>query len=323
MFYDVSADYKQKGESMTIPPFMRDFLNQLQEGAYILNQNRTILFWNTAAEKITGFAASEVVGKSCKDNILRHIDENGTNLCELGCPMVQILQGQSFIEANVFLHHKKGYRLPVHIKGILFPSTLFPSSSRPTEIYAIELFSPLWQGFFIDTEDLLKMALQDPLTETLNRRGLESLFYSRLQEMISFKKTIGLLFIDIDNFKQFNDTYGHETGDKILFNTASTLKHTLRPFDLLCRWGGEEFIVIVFLDNPAPLHAVAERYRQLIASQFIEQEGKLITITASIGATTVSPPESLESAIQRADHLMYQAKRSGKNKVICEIREGE
>lgn len=308
---------------MSIPPFIKDFLNHLSEGAYILDKNRTILFWNLAAQKITGFLAEEVTGKSCRDNILRHVDENGTNLCEMGCPILQILQGESFIEANVFLHHKKGYRLPVHLKGILFSSSLLSSSSHLTEIYAIELFTPLWQGFSIDTEDLIKMALQDPLTETLNRRGLESLFYSRLQEMLTFKKVIGLLFIDIDNFKHINDTYGHEVGDKVLFNTASTLKHTLRPFDLLCRWGGEEFVIVIFLDKSEYLKNVAERYRKLIASQFIEKDNTIITITASIGATLISPPESLESAIKRADDLMYQAKHSEKNKVMYEIIEAE
>ncbi|MFN4216217.1 MAG: diguanylate cyclase [Brevinematales bacterium] len=307
---------------MIIPPVIKDLLNHLTEGVYILDKNRTILFWNAAAEKITGFTGEEVIGKSCQDNILRHVDESGTSLCERECPMIQILQGKPLIEANVFLHHKQGYRLPVHIKGVLFSSSLF-SSSYPTEIYAIELFSPLWQGFFIDTEDLMKMALYDPLTETLNRRGLDNLFYARLHEMLTFKKNIGLLFIDIDNFKHINDTYGHEIGDRILFNTARSLKHTLRPFDLLCRWGGEEFIAVLFLDRAIHLQTVAERYRQLIASQFIEYEGKVITITASIGATIISPPESLENAIQRADQLMYQAKHLGKNKVIYDIREGE
>ncbi|MCX7882844.1 MAG: sensor domain-containing diguanylate cyclase [Brevinematales bacterium] len=306
---------------MIIPPFLREILNHLTEGAYILDQSRTILFWNPAAEKITGFQAEEVVGKSCKDNILRHIDDKGRNLCEDGCPMLCILSGERFIEADVFLHHKKGYRLPVHVKGILFPSTLFPTLNHPTENVAIELFFPLWQEFFIPTEALIRLALNDPLTETLNRRGLESLFYSRLQEMLAFKKHIGLLFLDVDNFKQINDHYGHSMGDKVLFNTASTLKHTLRPFDLLCRWGGEEFVVVVFLDTLAHLPKIAERYRSLIASQFIEEGDLCITVTASIGATSVSPPESLESAIQRADHLMYQAKQRGKNQVVCDITE--
>ncbi len=300
--------------------FFTELLNHLDEGAYILDKNRRIILWNKAAEKITGYSASEVVGKSCQDNILRHIDKEGNNLCEKGCPMLLILQGEKTIEADVFLHHKEGYRLPVHIRGLLLPP-LFLQDKNQQQVspLALELFHPIWQGLFVHTEDLNRLALLDPLTESLNRRGLESLFYLRLQEMLSFKKKIAILFFDLDNFKSFNDTYGHSLGDRILTNTAKTIQHTLRPFDLFSRWGGEEFVAVLFVDDISQVPLIAERCRTLIASQFIEWNKNSLRVTASIGATVLTIPEGLDSAIERADHLMYQAKRQGKNRIVHDL----
>jgi len=304
---------------MSLSPWLVHILSSIEEGAYIVDEKRIILFWNPAAEKITGFSANEVVGTSCKDNILRHVNSEGTNLCENGCPLLRILfQKTPFVEDDVFLHHKNGYRLAVHIKGIPLDATLVsPNDDQKT--YALELFSPLWKGFFVNTDDLIRLALQDPLTETLNRRGIETLFPNRLSEMLFFKKSIGVLFIDLDNFKQINGTYGHNMGDLVLQSTSQTIKQTLRPYDLFSRWGGEEFVIILFTDQEATIPFIAERCRILINKQFFTIDTTTFTVSASIGATKMNPGETLEEAILRADHLMYQAKRQGKNTCVSDI----
>ncbi|URA09746.1 sensor domain-containing diguanylate cyclase [Thermospira aquatica] len=300
--------------------FFKKLFDHLTEGAYILDKNRRIILWNKAAEKITGYSVSEVIGKSCQDNILRHVDMDGNNLCKTGCPMLLVLNGQETIEADVFLHHKEGYRIPVHIKGLLLPPLFLKEynldESSPV---ALELFHPLWQGIFVKTDELKQLAFLDPLTECLNRRGLESLFYFRLQEMLSLKKKIGVLFFDMDNFKSYNDTYGHAIGDRILMNTAMTVKQTLRPFDLWCRWEGEEFVAILFVDDVSQIVPIAKRCLNLISSQFIETPTGNIHITASIGVTALRSPEGVQNAIERADNLMYQAKRQGKNRIVDDL----
>ncbi len=313
------SSYKNIITGENTEDFFEELLDQLEEGAYILDQNRKILLWNKAAEKITGYTKTEVRGKSCKDNILRHVDKDGNNLCETGCPMLFVLRGKKNIEADVFLHHKKGYRLPVHIKGFLLSPTFSDKYHRNSSPLALELFHPLWQRLFVSPEDLAQLALQDTLTECLNRRGLETLFYFRLEEMLSYKKKIGILFFDLDNFKSYNDTYGHALGDKILSNTAMTIKQTLRPFDLICRWGGEEFVAIVFVDNVSQILPIAKRCQVLLSAQFIEHGKDNIYITASIGATVLNLTEKLDSAIKRADLLMYQAKQQGKNRIIHDL----
>ncbi|MCX7821035.1 MAG: PAS domain-containing protein, partial [Brevinematales bacterium] len=113
---------------------LKKVLDNLWEGAYVLDNDRKIVYWNKAAEGITGFKSTEVVGKSCGDNILRHMDEKGTELCTAHCPMVNVLNGMEKIEANVFLHHKMGYRIPVRVIGVKI---------ELEDTYALELFYPI------------------------------------------------------------------------------------------------------------------------------------------------------------------------------------
>jgi diguanylate cyclase (GGDEF)-like protein len=123
------------------------------------------------------------------------------------------------------------------------------------------------------------------------------------------------LFIDIDNFKTFNDKYGHIIGDKVLHVVANTLRHNLRDTDTAGRWGGEEFLVIAFNVEEGELNTLAEKLRLLVKQTIIPAKGKIPSITISVGATLVQPNDTLESLINRADKLMYKSKAGGKNRV--------
>ncbi len=111
-----------------------------------------------------------VIGKSCSDNILRHIDMEGNSLCITSCPMLVAINNKQIVEADVYLHHKDGYRLQVHVKGI-------PWYSNGIQVGAIEIFYPVLFQQQKTTQDLVKLALIDPLTAVFNRRGFESLYY--------------------------------------------------------------------------------------------------------------------------------------------------
>lgn len=297
---------------MNIDTYTKTLLQSINDGVYILDSNRKILFWNKAAESITGFSASEVMGKSCSDNILRHIDMDGNSLCNSSCPMQVAINNKPIVEADVYLHHKEGYRLMVHVKGI-------PWYSNGVQVGAIELFYPvLFQQQKI-TQDLVKMALIDPLTGVLNRRGFESLYYPRYLEMKMTKPFTGILFFDIDNFKQLNDTYGHECGDAVLKTVAQTFTHNVRTYDIITRWGGEEFVIVLFVENPTVIQIISNKLCNLIASAFIDVNGNTITFTASCGATLLKTNENVTDAINRADALMYKAKKNGKNQVYHDI----
>jgi len=121
----------------------------------------------------------------------------------------------------------------------------------------------------------------------------------------------GLLMFDLDHFKRVNDTHGHEAGDALLKAVGQTLLQGLRPIDIVGRWGGEEFLVLMPDVNALGLGDLAERCRVLIAQTSVATESSRVSVTASIGATVLSHSDTADAAIRRADELMYQSKRSG------------
>ena len=125
----------------------------------------------------------------------------------------------------------------------------------------------------------------------------------------------GILFMDIDHFKIFNDTYGHDVGDRVLRFVAETLVKNARPFDLIGRWGGEEFLGIIRNVSWQQLEDLGNRLRVLVESAYIQAESEKLHVSISIGATLVCDEDSMETVIKRADTLLYESKRSGRNRL--------
>jgi len=136
-----------------------------------------------------------------------------------------------------------------------------------------------------------------------------------LEDYRSHGVPFGILFVDIDHFKDFNDTYGHLLGDKVLRFVANSLRQNLRFTDSCGRWGGEEFIALILDTEKERLRSVAEKLRSLVEHSGVEESGKVLRITISIGATLVRPSDSYESLIKRADEMMYKSKKAGRNRV--------
>lgn len=153
------------------------------------------------------------------------------------------------------------------------------------------------------------------LTGVSNRRYIELKVKQAIQEVEQFGRNVGLLLIDVDHFKQVNDKHGHHIGDDALKAVCNTLMHSLRAGDVVGRWGGEEFLVIVADVNRTVLAAFAERCRMLIAESAIRVKDEYMRVTVSMGATLMKPGDSDQSALKRADELMYRSKMSGRNRV--------
>ncbi|MDJ0621980.1 MAG: diguanylate cyclase [Desulfocapsaceae bacterium] len=287
-------------------------INSIHDGLYFVDENRKIIFWNDAAERISGFSEEEVVGKCCADSILTHIDVDGNYLCEQGCPLQVTMDDKQAHEDTVYLHHKKGHRIPIHVRT----SPLIDSQGNVTG--AIELFTDIsnQEANAMRVKELEKLALLDTLTNLANRRYLEQEIHIRLSELDRFNVPFGLFFMDIDYFKKINDKYGHEIGDEILRYTSKTFVVNSRPFDLYGRWGGEEFVAIIRNVNEKELRGIAERVRRLVERSYIIHHGRKIMVTLSIGATMAVQSDSVKSVINRADENMYQGKQEGRNKVV-------
>ncbi len=285
------------------------FMTNLYEGVYIVDTQRKIVFWNTGSELITGFSAKEVTQSHCYDNILNHVDASGKQLCFVGCPLQKTLLTGEIQEANVFLHHKEGHRIPVSVR------TMPLYDEAGTIVAAVEVFTDMryQQEAFEENRRLKRMLETDNLTQIYNRQYLEFKLKSAIQESETFETGFAVLFIDIDYFKNINDTYGHNVGDKALRLLSKTLRSNLRPGDIIGRWGGEEFIAIINNVVTDELLIIAERLRVLCSHSSFKHQETEIQMTVSIGGTLYQPGESLDQLVERADKCMYQSKQKGRN----------
>lgn len=286
-----------------------DILDNLPSGIYFTDLKRKIIYWNKAAETITGFKADEVVGSQCFNNILMHIDKEGHSLCKKTCPLARTIRDGIARNGDIFLHHKDGHRASVKIYTIPLKDTC------GNTIGAAEIFSDNSEFSYIESKikELERIAFFDKLSALPNRDHIESELDLNFQELNRYKNSFGVLFLDIDHFKRFNDTYGHDAGDLILKTVANTLRASSRPFDIFGRWGGEEFVGIIKNVDHQKLNKIGNRYRRLIEESSITIEKEPVRVTVSIGATIARPDDSKSSVIKRADLLMYECKQKGRN----------
>jgi diguanylate cyclase (GGDEF)-like protein len=164
--------------------------------------------------------------------------------------------------------------------------------------------------------ELQAMAYVDQITDLANRVFTEITLRARLEETERYGWPFGVLFADVDDFKAVNDRYGHAIGDRLLAMVARNLAGNLRAFDLVGRWGGDEFLVLVVNVDEPKLHALAERFRTLVASSAVPSPAGEIGVTISVGGTLARSGDDAESLVARADALMYEGKRAGGNAVV-------
>ncbi len=293
------------------PAFYKDILENLSEGVYFVNRQRMVTFWNKGAEQITGYAASQVIGKSCRDNILNHVTAAGLELCAAHCPLAATMDDGQLRTAEVFLHHSAGHRVPVLVRSA-------PIHNHQGEIIgAVESFSDHTPYIQMrrKNEQLQRTILIDPLTGIGNRRHLEMKTKAAMDELQETGEPFGLIFFDIDHFKQVNDTYGHEAGDQVLRMVGNTLKRSIRLSDTAGRWGGEEFVVLATNLNVKSLEVVAEKLRRLVEKSRLDLEQGSLQVTVSVGATLASRTDTPETLLKRADELMYTSKQQGRNRI--------
>ena len=292
--------------------FYKGILDNLYDGVYFVNRQRVITYWNKGAERITGYKAERVIGHACHDNLLNHVNAAGEVLCLTGCPLAACMEDGKPREVEVFLRHLDGQRLPVLVRA----APLRDAEGRI--IGAVETFSSDAGMATVRHElrHLRRTVDTDLLTGVANRRHLERRLRGTVAEVDQQTDAAALLFIDIDDFKQINDMHGHTTGDKILRVVASTLKANLRETDMIGRWGGDEFLAILYdLQGAGDALAVAEKLCTLVEVSQCDLADGRVHVTLSIGVTMFEPLDTPEAVVRRTDALMYQCKQAGGNRV--------
>ncbi|WP_377706491.1 GGDEF domain-containing protein [Pseudomonas protegens] len=160
-----------------------------------------------------------------------------------------------------------------------------------------------------------RSALRDPLTDTGNRIAMDQTLQREIEMARRHLLPLSLLMLDIDHFKRINDNHGHSAGDQVLKAVAAAIKGQLRNVDMVFRFGGEEFLILLSNTGRGAAAMVGERLRHAAQAQDYRADGQPIELTVSLGCSTLLPGESAESLLRRADSALYVAKREGRNRL--------
>ncbi|EPA94083.1 MULTISPECIES: GGDEF domain-containing protein [Pseudomonas] len=158
-------------------------------------------------------------------------------------------------------------------------------------------------------------ALRDPLTDTGNRIAMDQTLQREIELARRHMQPLSLLMLDIDHFKRVNDTHGHSAGDDVLKAVAASIKNQLRNVDMVFRYGGEEFLILLSNTSREAAALVGERLRCAAQAEDYPADGRTVELTVSLGCSTLLPGESAESLLRRADSALYVAKREGRNRL--------
>ncbi len=161
-----------------------------------------------------------------------------------------------------------------------------------------------------DNSELTRMALTDSLTGLSNRTHMNQILHKEYSRFERHNQRFGIIMLDIDHFKQINDTHGHDAGDRVLKKLAALFGGAIRTSDFIARWGGEEFLICCTTIEEEDLLPIAETIRQLVANTDFEANQK---ITASLGCAAIVRGENISELIKRADIALYEAKNNGRN----------
>jgi diguanylate cyclase (GGDEF)-like protein/PAS domain S-box-containing protein len=295
-------------------PLRLAILDSLSDGVYLVDRRRQIIYWNSGAERLTGYTAEEAIGRRCQDHRLNRCDTHGTPLCGITCPLLDTMRDGEHREAHVFLSHKDGSRRPVWVRATPLRDT------TGLIIGTVGIFND--DSALVESrrraDDLHHSAMTDALTGLGNRRKGAMTLGAWLTQRRDYDWPFAALLCDVDHFKAVNDCHGHHAGDQALRLIAHTLRNASRVGDEIVRWGGEEFLVLAADTTPATLGALGERLRALVADSRLIDAGAHVPLTLSIGATVAGPDDTPDTIIRRADALLYRAKRTGRNRVCVD-----
>lgn len=289
----------------------KTLMDNLAEGVYFVDSQRTVQYWNKGAEHIAGYSQEEMLGHCCADNLLMHVNEAGTALCKKGCPLTATIHDGQPRQADVYLHHKDGYRVPVHVMAAAI------RDSSGTITGAIETFydnTPLMSALQ-EVDELTRASVLCPVTNVGNRTFAESTLTQRLKESAVNGTPLAVLMMNVDRFKELNDAYGHQIGDLILKMVAKSLANGMRPADMLGRWGGGEFIAILPKVRAFELEQFADRLRILVEHSSRNVSENRITVTVSIGGILYRPADTITTIVERAGKRMVECRQRGGNRV--------
>ena len=288
------------------PDFYRDVLEHLYDGVYFVGRDRKITYWNRGAERLTGYTREDAVGAHCWDRMLDHVDDQGRTQCQEGCPIGLTLQDGRDRQAELFLRHKEGHRLPVAVRS----TPMYDAKGQI--VGAVEIFREKAASLAARRRisELGDAALTDPLTRLPNRRYLQTELAAQLDGAARYGWKLGVLCLDVDACGRINEAHGRDVGDRVLRMVGLTLLSNARTSDLIGRWEGDEFVAILPNVDERLLTAVADRFRSLIGRSGFSEGKDLVRASVSVGGALARPDDAMELLLERARQHLREARQS-------------
>ncbi len=270
-----------------------------------LDAEDQVTMWNPAAEGMFGWSDKQILGQAdptVPENKIKEHDalRNAT------------LSGMSFSNMDTLRMKKDGEQFPVSL-------SVAPLRGQQNEVIGrLHIITDITERKKLQ-EELRQQATTDELTKVSNRRHFIELANSEVKRAIRLKRPPAVALIDIDHFKQINDTYGHATGDLALIAFTKICQKQIREIDVFARFGGDEFVLLFPETTQEQAYDIVERIRLALTKKPVDLEGKQVTITLSCGIASLGDEQtSFDALLNRADQALYRAKEAGRNRVVIE-----
>ncbi len=281
-------------------------LDQLEEGIYIVDCDRRILYWNGGAERITGYHAHEVVGQLCHGDLLMHCDCSGTVLCGTGCPLKSVMNDGAPRECTIFLRHSSGHRVPVQVRSRAI------CQANGEKVGAVEVFVEAKEVARPDLSDLVTYGCVDQLTGALKRSFGEMKARQAVEALNEFGIPFGWVRVALDDVAEYEHRYGHGIIDAAVKMVASTLSGSLKTLDWLTYWGHGEFRIEARGYSLWELEELRRTLQMLVRASNLAWWGDPVRVTVSIASRMAEHGDTLEWLEQWASEALA-GQAGGKN----------
>ena len=294
-------------QAFTDSELLTAVLEHIEEGVYVVDAARRILYWNHGATRITGYAAHEATGSSCGSGVLMHCDGDGNVLCGTACPLLEVLADGMARERIVFLQHRDGHRVPVRARSGAV------RGAGGAVVGALEMFEEALMPGRADNAALGAHGCLDELTGAANRAYGEMRLHQGLEAASRFGIPVGWLGIALDGAEELKHRYGHGLIDAAMTTIARTVDGNLGAHDVLMRWERTGFRVFLHNTPPEQMAELAARLVALVRASTLVWWGDPLRITVSIGAAPAGNGDSIENLEARAGQAFEHCRASGGN----------
>jgi PAS domain S-box-containing protein len=263
-------------------------LDQMEEGIYIVDRDRRILYWNGGAERITGYYTHEVVGRLCQADMLMHCDEAGNIICGNACPIQVVMEHGAPLECTLYMRHRHGHRIPVHIRSQAI------CEAGGERVGAVEIFEEAAQAVL---PDLTNLAAYDCLDETgaLKRPYGEMKARQAAEALNLFGIPFAWVRIALDDIDKHEHRYGHGMVDAAVKMISETAAGTLKTLDWLTHWGRGEFRIEARGYSLIELEELGRTLKALVRKSTLEWWGDPVRLRVSVGSRMAERGDTLES----------------------------